>query len=128
MPSERLQRQIDRLLDQVESSAGEESWDRVRELCHRVLAIDPENGDAKGFLAMAADSVVGDASAAIEELAASAQAPEVPSSFVGGRYKVARFLGEGGKKRVDLAHDELLDRDVAATRARSAHPNNLIDQ
>ena len=36
-----------------------------------------------------------------------------PTSFAGGRYQVKRFLGEGGKKKVYLAHDALLDRDVA---------------
>src|SRR5207249_3067042 len=40
-------------------------------------------------------------------------APSIPTSFVNGRYEVRRFLGEGGKKRVYLAHDTLLDRDVA---------------
>ncbi|MGI9658942.1 MAG: protein kinase domain-containing protein, partial [Gaiellaceae bacterium] len=36
-----------------------------------------------------------------------------PSSFAAGRYEVKKFLGEGGKKMVYLAHDLLLDRDVA---------------
>ena len=36
-----------------------------------------------------------------------------PSSFANGRYQVKRFLGEGGKKKVYLAEDTLLDREVA---------------
>jgi tetratricopeptide (TPR) repeat protein len=36
-----------------------------------------------------------------------------PDSFVDDRYQVKEFLGEGGKKKVYLAHDTLLDRDVA---------------
>ncbi len=39
--------------------------------------------------------------------------PSVPTSFAGGRYQVKKFLGEGGKKKVYLAHDTALDRDVA---------------
>ena len=40
-------------------------------------------------------------------------APSLPSSFASGRYTVKGFLGEGGRKRVYLAHDTKLDRDVA---------------
>lgn len=36
-----------------------------------------------------------------------------PTSFANGRYQVKRFLGEGGKKKVYLAHNTTLDRDVA---------------
>ena len=36
-----------------------------------------------------------------------------PETFADGRYQVKRFLGEGGKKKVYLAHDTTLDRDVA---------------
>jgi eukaryotic-like serine/threonine-protein kinase len=37
----------------------------------------------------------------------------LPKSFASGRYDVKSFLGEGGRKRVYLAHDTKLDRDVA---------------
>jgi len=36
-----------------------------------------------------------------------------PISFAGGRYQIKKFLGEGGKKKVYLANDTVLDRDVA---------------
>jgi class 3 adenylate cyclase len=39
---------------------------------------------------------------------------ELPKkSFANGRYELKKFLGEGGRKRVYLAHDTLLDRDCA---------------
>lgn len=37
----------------------------------------------------------------------------LPSSFSAGRYEVKRFLGEGARKRVYLARDTRLERDVA---------------
>ncbi len=40
-------------------------------------------------------------------------AAPTPASFASGRYQVQRFVGEGAKKRVYLAHDTRLDRDVA---------------
>ncbi|MCI0789632.1 MAG: protein kinase, partial [Chloroflexi bacterium] len=40
-------------------------------------------------------------------------APSEPNSFANGRYQVQRLLGEGGKKKVYLAHDTTLDREVA---------------
>ncbi|HEY33077.1 MAG TPA: protein kinase [Dehalococcoidia bacterium] len=36
-----------------------------------------------------------------------------PTSFASGRYQVKQLLGEGGKKKVYLVHDNTLDRDVA---------------
>src|SRR5438270_2543248 len=44
---------------------------------------------------------------------ANGEAPAPPAQLAGGRYVVAGFLGEGGRKRVYLAHDSSLDRDVA---------------
>src|SRR5881227_298524 len=38
---------------------------------------------------------------------------QTPTHLGNGRYKIERFLGEGGRKRVYLAHDTILDRHVA---------------
>ena len=46
-------------------------------------------------------------------------APALPASFASGRYEVQRLIGEGGKKRVYLAHDSNLDRDVAIALIKS---------
>ena len=41
------------------------------------------------------------------------------SSFANGRYRVLRLLGEGGMKRVYLARDTVLDREIALALIKS---------
>ncbi len=43
----------------------------------------------------------------------------MPRILAGGRYELVRFLGEGAKKRVHLARDTRLDRDVAIAFVKS---------
>ena len=50
MPSERVQRQIDRLLDETEAALARLDWGEVRARANAVLALDPENADARTFL------------------------------------------------------------------------------
>lgn len=126
MPSERVKRRIDRLLDEADEAVGARNWALVRELCDAVLRLDPENEDARTFLEAASrDTGVSAIAGPAVPAATSAEAqppakPAVPTSFASGRYKVKRFLGEGGKKRVFLAHDETLDRDVAFALIKTA--------
>ena len=106
MTTEFLQRQIVRLLEQAAEGLERLDWDLVRARAQAVLALDPENEDARGLL---------DAAARASRPSPVSPGPQetVPTSFANGRYQVKTFLGEGGKKRVYLAHDTLLDRDVA---------------
>ncbi len=115
MPSERVQRQIDRLLDEAERSIAVNDWAVVRERSRAVLALDPGNADALAYIEAADRAAAGPSPAAPAQptQAPPSPTPAQPESFAGGRYEVRRFLGEGGKKRVYLAHDALLDRDVA---------------
>ena len=53
MASERVQRQIDRLLDEAEAAITQHDWGVVRDRAESVLAIDPENADAITYLASA---------------------------------------------------------------------------
>jgi serine/threonine protein kinase len=119
MPSDRVQRRIDRLLDQVEEASDDRNWDLVLELSAGVLKVDSGNADAQTFRDMAEASMhqsgttqpkdSSDSPGAALEVTAAA----TPTSFANGRYEVKSLLGEGGKKKVYRVHDITLDRDVA---------------
>ena len=120
MGSERIQRQIARLLDQIEEAMGRLDWDSVRSTAQAVLALDSDNTEALAFLgaaeqALAASSLqpVSQPSTSTSSTTPPSVASAQPTSFANGRYEVKRFLGEGGKKKVYLAPDTLLDREVA---------------
>jgi hypothetical protein len=51
---------------------------------------------------------------------AASRGADQPDSFADGRYVTKRLLGEGGKKKVYLAADTLLDRQVAIAVLKSA--------
>ena len=111
MASERTQRQIDRLLDQAEEAITIEDWHTVASRARAVLALAPLNA-AERALSNAGAAAAGTtpaSSASSNIVPTDAQ----PTSFVHGRYEVKRILGEGGKKKVYLAQDTLLDREVA---------------
>lgn len=49
MPSERVRRQIERLLDEAEAALASLDWAQVRARADAVLALDPDNADAGTF-------------------------------------------------------------------------------
>jgi len=116
MASERIQRRVDRLLDQIEEAMERLDWESVRSSAQAVLALDAGNPDALAFLDAAEQAMGGSSGTAAGPSTVSGPAgptTDQPASFANGRYQVKRFLGEGGRKKVYLAHDTLLDREVA---------------
>ena len=115
MASERVQRRIDILLDEADQAIAQSDWSVVRDRAQNVLALDPDNGDAATFLAAAdrALSSSGQPPASTSTPTSKEPTADQPTSFANGRYQVKRFLGEGGKKKIYLAQDTTLDREVA---------------
>jgi len=116
MATDRMRRRIETLLDEAESAISDHDWQTVRGHAQSVLALDPENEDGLALLS-AAQRALDEPIATPSEPTSVQQAPTLPqdqpTSFANGRYQVKRFLGEGGMKKVYLATDTLLDRDVA---------------
>ncbi len=119
MASDRLQRRIERLLDEAEEAVSRLDWEVVRDRAQAVLAFDPDNRDALILLTGADRAMTGSGPSPTSQpitsspTTASTAIPTHPTGFAQGRYQVKQFLGEGGKKKVYLAHDTLLDREVA---------------
>ena len=116
MPSERMQHRIDAFLDEADEAAARKEWATVAENARAVLAIDDTNEDALSFLKMAEANVVsrtGDSQSEPAAVERSRQVQPLPVAFGNGRYRIARLLGEGGRKQVYLARDTTLDRDIA---------------
>ncbi|MCH8236046.1 MAG: protein kinase, partial [Chloroflexi bacterium] len=126
MVTERTRRRIERLLDEADEAIASGDWSLAQRRAQDVLAFDPESQEAAELLEAAERRLGSGATPKVVEQIASAasgqgrasattdgESADIPTSFAGGRYEVKRFLGEGGKKRVYLAHDTLLDRDVA---------------
>ena len=49
MASERLQRQIERLLDEAEQAIAQRDWTAVRQRAQDVLVIDPKHKEGRPF-------------------------------------------------------------------------------
>jgi len=118
MATEWIQHQIDLLLQGAAEAISRYDWEAVRHSAQAVLALEPGHSDGLGLLAAAERALGGSATPTTGQPVSSTpitSAPTTaqPSSFADGRYQVQRFLGEGGKKKVYLAHDTTLDRDVA---------------
>jgi len=130
-------------LDQVEEAIEQLDWEEVPARAHAVLPLDPENADAINFLASAERALGSSAPPPTtpRAMATSATAPVHPTSpsaeirarpepaegtsFANGRYQVKQLLGEGGKKKVYLAHDGNLDRGVALAVIKSEGLDDL---
>ena len=50
MVSERIQRRIDTLLDEVDEALARADWATVRQHCATVLSLDPSNAEATTYL------------------------------------------------------------------------------
>ncbi|MFB3092653.1 MAG: hypothetical protein ACE1ZD_05565 [Dehalococcoidia bacterium] len=114
MATERLRRRIDQLLDEAEDAVTQLDWETVSARVTAVLTLEPENPDAQALLAAVEGANDGSSTPSSPQSPTPTPPSSVqPTSFATGRYEVKRLLGEGGKKKVYLAHDTTLDRDVA---------------
>ena len=118
MTSDRRRPRIQRFLDEAEQKVARYDWQVVREAAQAVLAFDTDNSDALDLLTGAQRAISGSFPQPTGQPATSmpdttpTSITDHPTSFAISRYQVKRSLGEGGKRKVYLTHDSILDRDA----------------
>lgn len=130
MASERIQRQVERLLDEADGAIARFDWETVSRYAQAVIALAPDNVDGVALLAAASRALGGpgslpetEPSAITVQTSTSLIEPspqnnfgpstEIPMSFADDRYRIFELLGEGSRKRVYLAQDTMLNREIA---------------
>ncbi len=98
MPSDRIQRHLYRLLDQVDEAAAASDWSDVRQLADAALRLDPENEQASARLAAAERNI--DISTATEQ--AQTAAPGQPRSSAEGHTRERRAGALDGIRILDF--------------------------
>ncbi len=91
MASDRIQRQVERLLDEAEKAFEEHDWHALLAHSQDVIRLDPENREALTFFSVA-ERVLGSSAPTGQQPPAPSQTPDQPTSFANGRYEVKRFL------------------------------------
>ena len=123
MVSDRVQRQIDRLLDEAEVAIATSDWATVGDCARNVLRLDPENSDALSYLAASErdpDSGGGASSSNAQDLADQANTlsaePQSPSAPVASdaerRQLTVMFCDLQGSTALSQQLDPEILRDV----------------
>ena len=93
MASERIQRRINKLLDEADGAVTALDWDIVRARAEAVLAFDPENTEAIAYQEATERAIdrIAPASSQTTSSPAPTATPDQPLSFADGRSIIARL-------------------------------------
>ncbi len=90
MASDRVQRRLERLLDQIDEAEARGNWESVRSLALDVLEFEGENSEASAYLRVAERRIAESATIPGQPQPAPASstptANDKPTSFADGRY------------------------------------------
>jgi len=123
MLSDRVQRHIDRLLDEADQAIALRQWEELRATCETLLSLDPDNSDATRYLALAdkslAADVVSGSSYVIETKEEDGRTPLHAAAFLNSLDVASLLIDDGAD--IEAVAGLLLDRVLLAGRRPPIH-------